>query len=141
MELTQEDKELIKAATDIINDRYSYGKHHVGAALRTRSGKIVTGINVDTYVGRAGVCAEAIALGKMLADGEAEFTSIVAIFKPNPEFGEQSPYVASPCGLCREMLNDYCPDATVIYMKNDEITKAQVKELLPGKFAKKHLPR
>lgn len=141
MELTQEDKELIKAATDIIGKRYEYGKHHVGVALRTQSGKIVTAVNVDTYIGRAGVCAEAIALGRMISEGESKFTTLVAVFKPNPEFGNQASYVASPCGVCREMLNDYCPNATVIYMKNDVVSKARVYELLPGKFAKKHLPR
>jgi len=141
MDLAQEDKDLIQAATDIIVDKYKYGKHHVGAALRTRSGKIVTAVNVDTYVGRAGVCAEAIALGKMISEGEIEFSSIVAIFKPNPEFGGQEPYVASPCGVCREMLNDYCPNAAVIYLENDKIKRARVNELLPGKFTKRHMPR
>lgn len=101
----------------------------------------MTAVNVDTYIGRAGVCAEAVALGRMVSDGGSELNSIVAVFKPNPEFGEQVSYVASPCGVCREMLDDYSPDATVMYMLNDEISKARVKELLPGKFAKKHLPR
>lgn len=141
MELNYEDKELIQAATDIINERYKYGRHHVGAALRTKSGKIVTAVNVDTYVGRAAVCAEAVALGRMISDGESEFTSAVAIFKPNPEFGDQAPYVASPCGVCREMLNDYCPTATIIYMDNGVVIKAQASDLLPGRFTKKHLPR
>lgn len=141
MELTHEDNELIQAATDIISDRYSYGKHHVGVALRTQSGNIVTAVNVDTYIGRAGVCAEAIALGSMISAGESEFTSVVAMFKPNPEFGELAPYVASPCGVCREMLSDYGPNAFVIYMLDGEVVKSRVSELLPGKFAKKHLPR
>lgn len=141
MELTHEDNELIQAATDIISDRYSYGKHHVGVALRTQSGNIVTAVNLDTYIGRATVCAEAIALGSMISAGESEFTSIVAIFKPNPEFGEQAPYVASPCGVCREMLSDYGPNADVIYILDGEVVKSRVSELLPGKFAKKHLPR
>jgi cytidine deaminase len=141
MELTQEDNELIQAATDIISQRYSYGKHHVGVALRTQSGNIVTGVNLDTYIGRAGVCAEAVALGSMVSGGESVFTSIVAVFKPNPEFGEQAPYVASPCGVCREMLNDYGPEAAVIYMLDGVVVKTHARELLPGSFAKKHLPR
>ena len=141
MEITQADKDLIEAATDIIERRYIYGKHHVGAALISKSGEIITAVNVDTYVGRAGVCAEAIALGMIIAKGEEEFSTIVAVFKPNPELGKQDSYVASPCGVCREMLNDYCPNASVIYTENDTVIKSRINELLPGKFTKKHLPR
>ena len=141
MNLTQQDEELIQAATDIIAQRYKYGKHHVGAAIRDKSGKITTAVNVDTYVGRAGVCAEAIALGKMISEGESQLDTIVAVYVPNPEFGDEAPYVASPCGVCREMLNDYGPDAAVIYTEDNELQKVAAKDLLPGKFAKKHMKR
>lgn len=141
MQLTHDDNELIQAATDLIEERYKYSRHHVAAALRAKSGEIVVAVNVDTYLGRAAICAEAVALGRMISEGESEFTTVVAVYMPNPEFGEQAPYVASPCGVCREMLSDYCPDATVIYVENDVVTKANISDLLPGKFTKKHLPR
>lgn len=141
MDIEQKDTELIQAATDIIEQRYKYGKHHVGVALRCKSGKIIKAVNVDTYIGRAGVCAEAIAIGIMVTDGETDFTDIVAVFKPNPEFGDQPPYVASPCGVCREMINDYSPGASVIFSLEGTVTKDIASNLLPGKFTKNHLPR
>ena len=131
------DQELIDAATQIINDLYKHDRHQVGAALRTKSGRIVTAVNVDAYVGRVGVCAEAIALGRMIAEGESEFTSIVAVYHPRPDSEDRAPYVVSPCGVCREMLSDYCPDATVMYVEADEVKKSTVASLLPGKYVKR----
>jgi cytidine deaminase len=139
MEITQLDEELIKAATNAINTLYKYGKHHVGAAIRTKSGRVVTGVNVDTYVGRMGICAEGITLGKMISEGEDKFVTIVAVYKPSPVTGSPEPYVASPCGACREMITDYCPDASVIYMEDNAIKKTLAKNLLPGKYIKKEL--
>ena len=137
MELTESDKELVQAATDAINKLYKLGKHHVGAAVRAKSGRIVTGVNVDTYVGRVGVCAEAIALGRMMSEGEEEFSSIVAVYKPRPDSDPREPYIASPCGACREMIIDYCPDATVFFVEDGLTKKAGAMELLPGKYIKR----
>ena len=58
------DKELIAAATAAIKLRYRDDWQEVGAALRTRSGQIFTGVNLDAYLGRMAVCAEAVALGR-----------------------------------------------------------------------------
>ena len=66
--LSEKDQELVEAAREAIARRYRNDWQEVGAALRTRSGKIVTGVNLDAYLGRMAVCAEAIALG---ADGHA----------------------------------------------------------------------
>ena len=65
--LDPKDQALIEAARSQIRDRYKENRHHIAAALRTRSGKIHTGIHLDTYVGRASVCAEAVAVGKAMA--------------------------------------------------------------------------
>ena len=66
--LNKVDKELIEAATVAIKQRYRDDWQEVGAALRTRSGKVFTGINLDAYLGRMAVCAEAIALGRAFVD-------------------------------------------------------------------------
>lgn len=136
MNLSPEENELIQAATDIISRRYTYGKHHVGSAFRTKSGKIVTGVNVDAYVGRVGVCAEAIALGRMISEGENEFVQVASVYHPKPDAPDQTPYVVSPCGVCREMLSDYCPQAEVFYVENGEVKKVKAIDLLPGKYVK-----
>lgn len=137
MEITDRDHELIDAAKEAITKLYKTGKHHVGAALRTDSGEILTAVNVDGYIGRVGICAESALLCRMIAEGKNNFTDIVAVYKPNIEHGETDPYVASPCGICRELLSDYCPNADVIYVEDGQIKKAKMIELLPGKFIRK----
>ena len=60
--LSEQDKELIVAATRAIRERYRDDWQEVGAAMRTRDGRVVTGVNIDAYIGRIAVCAEAIAM-------------------------------------------------------------------------------
>ena len=57
--LTKQDQELIDAATKAIKSRYRNDWQEVGAAMRTRDGRLITGVNLDAYVGRGAVCAEA----------------------------------------------------------------------------------
>ena len=77
--LTPQDEALVAAARKIITERYRENRHHIGAALRTRSGRVHTGVHLDTYVGRASVCAEAIAVGKALAEGDGDIECIVSV--------------------------------------------------------------
>ena len=88
--LGKADKELITAATAAIKQRYRNDWQEVGAALRTRSGKVFTGINLDAYLGRMAVCAEAVALGRAFVDlGDAGIETIVAVRHPEPEEKDQ----------------------------------------------------
>ena len=64
--LSNKDQELIAAATEAISKRYRDDWQEVGAAMRTRDGRIVTGVNIDAYLGRMAVCAEAIAIGRAI---------------------------------------------------------------------------
>ncbi len=113
--LTKADRELIAAATAVIKERYRNDWQEVGAALRTRSGKIFIGVNLDAYLGRMAVCAEAVALGRAVVDlGEAGIDTIVAVRQPPPEEIDQDITVVSPCGACRELIFDYDPQARVI---------------------------
>src|ERR671931_1512968 len=84
--LSERDQELIVAATDAIRRRYRNDWQEVGAALRTRDGRIYTGVNLDAYLGRMAVCAEAVALGRAVTDvGETGIETIVAVRPPGPE--------------------------------------------------------
>ncbi len=113
--LRKEDRELIAAATAAIKQRYRNDWQEVGAALRTRSGKIFTGVNLDAYLGRMAVCAEAVALGRAVVDlGDAGIETIVAVRHPSPEEKDQTVAVVSPCGACRELIFDYDAKARVI---------------------------
>jgi cytidine deaminase len=135
MPLSKKDKELIEAATAAIKSRYRNEWQEVGAAMRTRDGRIVTGVNLDAYVGRGAVCAEAVAIGRALTEGgDKGIETIVAVRHPKP--GEKGKIaVVSPCGTCRELIHDYDAKARVIVPKGRaEPTVVTIGELLPNKY-------
>jgi cytidine deaminase len=133
--LTDHDRELIAAATDAITRRYRDDWQEVGAALRTRDGRVFTGVNLDAYLGRMAVCAEAVALGKVVTDlGPRGIDTIVAVRHPSPIEVDQTIVVVSPCGACRELIWDYDRDARVIVPGNDGPTVAAIGDLLPNKY-------
>ena len=135
--ITVEDKKLIKVAKDTVAKYYKHDKHHIGAALRTKSGKIFTAVNLDTNVGRAAVCAEAIAVGKAISEGENEFDTIVAVRHPNPDEQNREIRVVSPCGICRELISDYGAEIKVIFSDNGQVKKRFILDLLPYKFTRR----
>ena len=135
MKLTAKDTELIDAATKAIKARYRNDWQEVGAALRTRDGRVVAGVNLDAYVGRGAVCAEAVAIGTALTDkGDQGIDTIVAVRHPKP--GEKGDIaVVSPCGACRELIHDYDAKARVIVPDGTNgPTVVTIGELLPNKY-------
>jgi cytidine deaminase len=132
--LDPKDKALIDAARTVIRERYKENRHHIGAALRTRSGKVHTGIHLDTYVGRASVCAEAVAVGTAMAAGDTDIEAIVSVRHPRPRETNQDIQIVSPCGICREMLADFAPNCRVIVPVNGDVAQVDVKDLLPNKY-------
>ena len=133
--ISAKDQELIDAATKAIKQRYRNDWQEVGAAMRTRDGRVITGVNLDAYVGRGAVCAEAIAIGAALtAKGDQGIDTIVAVRHPKP--GEKGDIaVVSPCGTCRELIHDYDPKARVIVPNGTKgPTVATIGELLPNKY-------
>src|SRR2546430_10032234 len=106
--LSKEDNDLIEMARAAIKPRYRNDWQEVGAALRTRDGRIYTGVNLDAYLGRMAVCAEGVALGRAVTDvGETGIETIVAVRHPHPEEPDQEIAVVSPCGSRREPLSGY----------------------------------
>ena len=135
--LGKADKELIAAATAAIRQRYRNDWQEVGAALRTRSGKVFTGINLDAYLGRMAVCAEAVALGRAFVDlGDAGIETIVAVRHPEPDEKDQSIKVVSPCGACRELIFDYDRNARVIVPNGKSSAAVPIADLLPNKYTR-----
>jgi cytidine deaminase len=135
VKLSKADKELIAAATAAIKERYRYDWQEVGAALRTRSGNIFTGINLDAYLGRMAVCAEAVALGRAFVDlGDDGIETIVAVRHPDPEEKSQAVAVVSPCGACRELIFDYDSKARVIVPNGKSAEAVPIADLLPNKY-------
>ena len=134
-DLTKRDLELIDAASKAITARYKNDWQEVGAAMRTRDGRIVTGVNLDAYLGRMAVCAEAVALGRAITDmGETGIDTIVAVRHPKPSEADRDVAVVSPCGSCRELIWDYDRNARVIVPGENGPTIASISELLPNKY-------
>ena len=120
-------EELIAAAKSIISLRYQKGKHAVGAALRTKSGKIYTGISVNSQ--KVDLCSEWSAIGSAFGEGETEFDMVVAVKRKE----DGSFTIFPPCALCRELYITYCPDIKVVLSENEVRTAS---ELLPFAWKK-----
>ena len=119
------DAELIELGLKTLGENFDDGvyRHTVGCAIRTKGGKIYSGVNCD---GIHGSCAEYITMGAAISSGEREFDTIVAVHDKAENF------VVSPCGNCRQMLYQYCPDIKVIV--NDgggRLIKVRARDLLP----------
>ena len=133
--LIKADRLLVDAATAAIKQRYRNDWQEVGAALRTRSGKIFTGVNLDAYLGRMAVCAEAVALGRAFVElGADGIETIVAVRHPPPDEKDQNIRVVSPCGACRELIFDYDPKARVIVPNGKSPGVVAISDLLPNKY-------
>ena len=124
------DQDLIDAAAAAIRARYRPGWHVVGAALRLRSGEVVTGVHLEAHVGRIAVCAEAVALGRAVTEtGSSDIVAIAAVYHDE----DGTVRVVSPCGMCREMVSDYAPAAIVAVPGPGAPVWRPVAELIPDK--------
>ncbi|MEN8700228.1 cytidine deaminase [Bacillus infantis] len=132
--LVKEDYELIQAAEEVIKKNYRYGRHHIGSAVRTTTGKTFAAVHVEANVGRITVCGEAIAIGKSISEGEHEFQTIVAVAHPHPHEDMEDCWVVAPCGMCRELISDYGKETDVIITYQGKLVKCNVMELLPEKY-------
>lgn len=103
--LSKQDKVLIDSAEAAMMYGYApYTKFYVGAAVRTKSGKIYLGSNVETasYIA---VCAERSAISAAVSDGEYELIATAVISKSDFLDVKQ---VAGPCGICRQLIFEQC---------------------------------
>ena len=118
----------VAAARALVALRAKEGRHHVAATVLTRAGGSYTAVNIDSVLGRAAVCAEAVAIGMAAtAEPEAEIVFACAV--------NRRQVVIAPCGLCRELLLDYGPDAVVaVPTDGAEWTTRTLAELVPDPY-------
>ncbi|WP_203457028.1 cytidine deaminase [Paenibacillus tepidiphilus] len=131
-----EDETLIAAAQEMIRKRYQWERHHVGAALRTRSGEIFAAVHLEASLSRVTVCAEAMVIGKAISEGYTDFDTIVAVRHPDPDSEDREIKVVSPCGMCRELIADYALNCKVILQMEDGLSKADITDLLPLRYTR-----
>jgi len=128
----QERQALIDLANEVRKRAYApYSNYPVGAALRTRSGRVFTGVNVENAAYPHTMCAERVAIFKAVSEGETEF-EMIAVATNNG---------GSPCGGCRQVLAEFGLDIVVLITDgNGHLQKEMtVSELLPEAFTPKHL--
>ena len=125
--IDQTDRDLIQAASAVLEKNYHDPRHTVGAAVLCASGQVYAGVNVESC--GYGPCAEPIAIGRAITDGERRLERIVAV-------GEAAPPhpVLAPCGNCRQLLADYAPDCWVILMHGSRVVKVRARDLLPDAY-------
>lgn len=131
--MTNEEKQsLIDLANEARRRAYvPYSKYPVGAAVRTKSGRLYTGVNVENAAYPQTMCAERIAIFKAVSEGETEF-EVVAVVTNNG---------GSPCGGCRQVMAEFGLD-TIVLMANGRgelVKESTVNDLLPEAFTPKHL--
>lgn len=121
--ITEKDKELIKIGLQVLANNFDDGvyNHTVGCAVLCKNGNIYKGVNCD---GIHGSCAEYITIGIAISSGDREFDTIVAVHEKHHNC------VIPPCGNCRQMLFEYCPDIKVIVNdENGNLIKVKARDL------------
>lgn len=121
-------EEMIKIAKEAKNRAYAkYSNYKVGAALKTKSGKIYSGCNIENN-GIMSICAERVAFLKAISEGENEFEAVLVI-------GDNLKENVTPCGYCRQFINEFVDKDFIIYSySNKEIKQYTISELLPEGF-------
>ncbi len=134
MSAREPDPELVAAAKVAHLEAYCpYSHYRVGAAIRTASGAVITGCNVENAAYPLGSCAEAGAISAMVGAGERSIAEIVVVTD-----GEQP---GTPCGGCRQRIREFAgPDVAVHSVSASGATwSTTVAELLPHSFGPESL--
>jgi len=99
----------------------------VGAAVKTEAGKVYTGCNVESASYGLTVCAERVAIWKALSEGERKFTELAIV--------ADTETLTLPCGTCRQIIHEFCEDATIVLGNLRGATeKCTIDVLLPRAF-------
>ena len=133
------DLELLLKAIEARELAYApYSNHKVGAALVGKSGKLYLGCNVESAAYSPTNCAERTAIFKAVSEGEREFTAIAIV----GGLGEKLSEVCAPCGVCRQVMAEFCDgDMRIIMGTPDKLVVSTLSELLPYSFGKADLAK
>jgi cytidine deaminase len=127
------DVELLDIAQRLLARVWVHGRHEVASALRTLDGGIHTGVHLEGSCRRSSICAEGAAMAAARAALAPELPlqvdSIVSVqIKPAGQFR-----IIAPCGVCRELISDYSPQARIWVTADEEVQVIAALDLLPVK--------
>lgn len=129
-------QDLFEAARGVRERAHApYSHFAVGAAIRAGSGAVFVGCNVENASFPEGICAEAAAIGAMVAAGERELVEVVTVAG-----GE---HVTTCCGGCRQRIREFARPGTRVHAAGPDGVRASwtIEELLPASFGPSHLER
>ena len=120
-----DDEALLALARDAMTRSYSpYSHYPVGAALRSKDGRVFQGCNIENASFGLTNCAERTAVFKAVSEGVTEFDTIAIAAKT----------MAWPCGACRQVLNEFAPGLRVLVTWDGHVEEKKLSELLPEGF-------
>ena len=113
-----------------------YSGFFVGAALLTKDGKVYTGCNIENASYTPTNCAERTAFFKAVSEGEREFEAIAVVGGK----GEEPSELCAPCGVCRQVMAEFCDKELRVLLGTPADFKAYtLEELFPLSFGKDDL--
>lgn len=114
-----------------------YSGFAVGAALLAGSGRVYTGVNIENAAFGPTNCAERTAFFKAVSEGERGFTAIAVA---GGRAGEAPAAFCAPCGVCRQVMREFCrDDFKIILAKPGAVKVYTLSELLPESFSPENL--
>ena len=124
----QDFRALIEAAQEArLQSVAPFSGFLVGAAVKTDSGKVYTGCNVESASYGLTVCAERVAIWKALSEGERHFTELAVV--------ADTEVLTPPCGTCRQIIWEFARNATIVFANlSGESEVFHMKDLLPRAF-------
>ena len=124
LDLKKRDLELVEKAKKLIGKRKSK-RSSVASVLRTKSGKIFQGVNIEIECSApCSICAEYAAIGTMVSEGEEKIDIIVAVSY------KDGGYVLPPCGKCRQFISEFGNPYVIVQIEK-ELKKVKLNELYP----------
>lgn len=125
---SKHDTSLREAALRALDNAYApYSNFRVGAALRTNTGEVITGCNMENSAYGLAICAETLAVASAVSQGLTEFDEIAIA----TEDSEPTP----PCGACRQVLSEFAPNIKISsYTREGKEATWTLDELLPHAF-------
>ncbi len=133
-----DEQKLVQMALEARSKAYApYSNCKVGAALLAKSGKVYCGCNIENAAYSPTICAERCAFAKAVSEGERGFEAIAVV----GGIDEQAESYFPPCGVCRQVMKEFCRDDFIIILYNKElgVCKYTLSELLPAGFEKDNL--
>ena len=120
--------DLLAAASSVRQKAYApYSRFNVGAALRTTTGQIMVGCNVENASYGLTLCAERAAIARAVADGASSFDALAIVTESSPP--------APPCGQCLQSLAEFADDLDIVVAnESGECLRIRLRQLLPFRF-------